>query len=130
MSASKFTAARRAAIIEALERGNTLTHACALAGISRTLVYQWLAKGEAAKDPNSTFRRFAEDVARANATVADEAIGTIRNAMPDDWRAAMTFLERRFPDEFAKRERHEVAGPNDGPITVELVWPTGAEPPR
>lgn len=128
--AGKFTATRRTAIVEALQRGNTLSHACALAGVSRQAVYDWLKKGEATENPNSAYRRFAEDVARANATVADEMIGVIRDAAPDDWRAAMTFLERRFPDDFSKRERHEVAGPNDGPISIELVWPTGAEPPR
>jgi hypothetical protein len=88
-----------------LERGNTLTHACALAGVSRTQVYAWIGKGEAATNADSAAKRFAEDVAPANAIVADEAIGTIRNAMSDDWGAAMTVLERRFPGEFAKRER-------------------------
>lgn len=127
---SKFTAERRKAIVEALERGNTLTHAAALAGVSRDAVYEWLAKGAKATDPASTYRKFAEDVARANALVADFAIGKIRTAMPDDWRAAMTFLERRFPDEYAKRERHEVSGPKGEPVKIELKWPTGAEPPR
>lgn len=127
---SKFTAERRKAIIEALERGNTLTHAAALAGVSRETIYDWLQKGDKATDPASTYKRFAEDVARANALVADHAIGKITSAMPDDWRAAMTFLERRFPDEYAKRERHEVSGPKGEPVKVVLTWPTGTEPPR
>jgi transposase len=129
-ASSKFTAARRKAIVEAIARGNTLGHAAALAGVSRKTVYQWLAKGEAATNPRSSYRMFAEDVARANAQVAEEMIGVIREKAPDDWRAAMTFLERRFPDDYAKRERHEVAGPSDGPIKIEVVWPTGSEPPR
>jgi len=127
---SKFTADRRKAILEALERGNTLTHAAALAGVSREAVYDWLKRGAEAKDPESAYRRFAEDVARANALVADYAVGKIKDAMPDDWRASMTFLERRFPEEYAKRERHEVSGPKGEPIKVELQWPTGSEPPR
>lgn len=127
---SKFTVARCAGIVEALERGNTLTHAAALNGVARETVYAWLAKGEKATDPESTYRRFYEDVSRANALVADFAVGKIKAAMPDDWRAAMTFLERRFPDEYSKRERHEVSGPSGEPIKIELKWPTGAEPPR
>ena len=127
---SKFTADRRKAILEALERGNTLTHAAALAGVSREAVYDWLKRGAEAKDPEPAYRRFAEDVARANALVADYAVGKIKDAMPDDWRASMTFLERRFPEEYAKRERHEVSGPKGEPIKVELQWPTGSEPPR
>lgn len=124
---SKFTAARRNAIIEALGRGHPLRTAAAMAGVDRSTVYDWLERGEKA-GPDSAYRRFYEDVERAQATVVDTALAHIRDAMPDDWRAAMTYLERRFPDEFTKRERREISGPKDGPVEVVVQWP-GAAPP-
>lgn len=129
MAAKKFTSAVRTTIIEAIRTGNTLTHAAGLAGVSRAVVYQWLARGVDAP-AGSAYRQFSEDVEKANAEAASRLVAIVSEAAIDDWRAAMTLLERRFPDEYAKRERHEVAGPNDGPISIELVWPTGAEPPR
>jgi hypothetical protein len=129
MAAKKFTQGVRTTILDALRAGNTLTHSAGLAGVSRAVVYQWLTRGKDAP-AGSAYRQFAEDVEQANAEAAARLVQIVSEAAVDDWRAAMTLLERRFPDEYAKRERHEVAGPQDGPIKVELVWPTGAEPPR
>ena len=129
MPRSKFTAARRKAILEALRKGHTLTHAAALAGVDRDTVYDWLARGAKAADEDSEYRKFAEAYLKANAAIADFAIEKIKAAMPDDWRAASTFLERRFPDEYGKRERHEVTGAAGEPIRVEIAWP-GAPPEK
>ena len=37
----------------------------------------------------------------------------------DDWRAAMAFLQRRFPDRWQKRQATEITGKNGGPIKTE-----------
>jgi transposase len=128
-TAAKFTKARADAIVKALEKGHAFKHACALAGISFTTGYRWLDQGRAGEsDPGKA--KFAERVEEANAKAAEYALGHIRSAMPKDWRASMAFLERRFPDEYTKRERHEISGPKDGPVEIVVTWPTGAEPPR
>ena len=45
--------------------------------------------------------------------------------MADDWRAAMTYLERRFPDRWGRRQRHEVSGPDGGAIAIAGGWDLG-----
>ena len=37
-----------------------------------------------------------------------------------DWRANAWWLERQFPEEFAKAEGHEVSGPDGGPIFLAV----------
>lgn len=123
MQRSKFTQARRDAIVAAIQAGHPIPSAAGMAGLAKATVYDWLNKGE--KEPGGQYGAFAQAVAEAQSQAADFAIGSITRAMPDDWRAAMEFLSRRFPDEWAKRERHEVTGAKGEPIKVELVWPTG-----
>jgi transposase len=125
---TKFTAERRKLIVEALRKGNTLTHAAGLAKISRQAVYDWLQKG--AKQEQGSYRDFLIAVEQAQAESADELVTIVRRAGLDDWRAAMTMLERRFPDDYAKTQRHEVSGPKGEPIKVELRWPSESAPPR
>jgi len=117
----KFTAARRAAVVEALGKGHGLSTAAGIAGIDRRTLYNWLNRGD--KNPEGTYGQFARDCAEAEAKAADVAIGAIAKAMPDDWRAAMEYLSRRRPDEWGKAERHEVTGKAGEPIKVEVVWP-------
>lgn len=124
-TSSKFTAQRRTRILEALRTGHSLTSAAALAGITRQTLYNWLARGE--KSPDGQYGRFAQDVAVASAESADAAIKSVTGAFEDDWRAAMEFLSRRFPDEWGKRERHEVSGPKGEPIRIEVKWPNAPE---
>lgn len=121
---TKFTEARRRAILDALRKGHTLTTAAAFAGITRQTLYNWLQRGE--KAPEGNYGKFAMEVAQASAEAADVAINSVTGAFPDDWRAAMEFLSRRFPDEWGKRERHEVSGPTGEPIRIEVKWPNAA----
>lgn len=123
---SKFTTQRRAAIIEAVAKGHSLTSAAAFGGISKQTLFSWLAKAE--KQPDGQYEQFARDLALASAQAADIAVGAIKAAMPDDWRAAMEFLARRFPDDWSKAERHEVSGPKGEPIKIEVKWPTTGPP--
>jgi hypothetical protein len=63
----------------------------------------------------------------ADAQAEAGAVEAITDAMPDNYQAAVTFLERRHPDRWAKRERHEITGQGGGAIKVELHWPEGPQ---
>lgn len=119
---TKFTAERRKAFVDAIREGLPISQAAARARISRQTAYEWMGRGE--KTPEGQYGAFLEEVQSAMADAAAEALGHWKKAMPDDWRAAMEFLSRRFPDEYGKRERHEISGPEGEPIKVEVVWPT------
>jgi hypothetical protein len=61
-------------------------------------------------------RKFSQSLTRARADAKVGAIAAIRSAMPEDWRAALAFLERRHPQEWGRRTAHEVSGPEGGSI--------------
>jgi hypothetical protein len=123
--ATKFTAARRNRILEALRRGHYLKHAAALAGVGERTVHDWVSRGREAK--SGAYRNFFLAVEEADATAIDSHLEVIEKA--EDPRVSLEFLGRRHPQEFAKVERQEVSGVGGEPIRVELKWPSGPQPP-
>jgi transposase len=112
----------------------------ALAGIDRTTYYDWLKRGARAINdrekgkpipevelPFVDFNRavdwaMAQSVAR-NLKVIDRAAQGVRNedgtfALGPSWQAAMTSLERRFPDDFGRKDRIEHSGDKEKPVEV------------
>jgi len=108
-------------IVDALRLGNYDSTACQYAGISPATFYDWLNRGEAeiarlefseAKgedaimDPNEEpFIDFVIEVKNAMAESEVVAVGYVRSAMKDNWQAAMTFLERKWPDRWGRKDR-------------------------
>lgn len=95
---SKCTAERKQRVLDALKAGNTRRAACIAAGIDQRTLERWQER----------YVGFAADLARAEAESEVALVGFIRNAAAQDWRAALTLLERRWPNDWGKRERIEV----------------------
>jgi hypothetical protein len=106
-------------ILDALRLGVPQSTAVAYAGISRSTYYRWLA---AADDPEASddFRDFrdAVEVARAEAEVRSVAV--IQNASGRSWQAAAWFLERSFPEHWARKDRREITGRAGGPVELTV----------
>ena len=124
-------ATRHEIIVKAVRLGHYKIHAAQLAGISHFTLDQWIARGEgnepgrpccdvgiAVKDmaPDDAekithdciYVRFAHDVRLAEAERINEALEVIRAAPKEslrNWPAAMTYLERRYPEFFGRRDR-------------------------
>jgi transposase len=120
-NAGKFTKERRERILGALRAGLPIRRAAGFAGISAQTLYNWLERG--AKAPEGEYGKFAQAIEQAQAELTQEMLGHITRAAEDDWRASAHVLERRFPDEWGKKERHEVSGPAGEPIKIEVTWP-------
>lgn len=134
--ATKLTDEKFAKVIELVKIGNYATVACVAAGIPVRSYMRYLAKGATVEErvladygddhdfdersPNpydetvisehqwTCFRlRLAMEKAEAEAEAF--AVGTVRKHMPDNWNAAMTFLERKAPRRWKRRDLHEVA---------------------
>lgn len=109
-------------IVDVLTIGSTIQTACALAGISIDSFYRWSKRGarEARKGKTTRYTRFSDAVRKAmamavagyEAVIAEAAKGSpevkrggivIRPAMAPNWQAAMTWLERRQPRDYARR---------------------------
>jgi len=118
-------------IIGALRLGNYVEHAATYAGISRATLYNWLKKGDAARerrdageeldDNEERYARFSEDVDTARAAAIVRNLGIIQQAAQTNWQAAGWFLERTAPQHFGRQIRTELSGPDRGPIQVEVT---------
>lgn len=89
---SKLTPAVQERIVVALKAGNYLETAAAFAGIDRSTLYRWLAKGREAR--SGQFRDFCDAVTAAIAQAEVQAVARISAAAQTDWRAAAWLLER------------------------------------
>jgi Homeodomain-like domain len=87
------------AVVLALAEGNTRTHACAYARISRDTFYRWHAR----------WPKFAQEVEKAEADAMTRAMAQIQKAAQlGTWQAAAWFLERRDPADYGPRARIDV----------------------
>ncbi len=119
-----------------LSEGNYIETAAKIAGISKQTVYNWLKRGQAGEEP---YNLFVDAVEKAQAKAEAVDVANVRKAGkagPQFWAASMTFLERRYPDRWGKRQE-EAAGPRvvvqigvqDSDVKVLIASPTFASPP-
>jgi transposase len=106
----------QAKIVEALAAGNYFNVACEVAGIGERTGYRWLEQGE--QERSGPYQQFWQAVKKAEADAEASALQVVRDAMPQQWQAAMTFLERKFPARWARRERLDARH--------DLSWPRGS----
>lgn len=123
-------------LINYLKVGNYLGTACAAVGISEASYYRWMKEGLGVEDtvsghPDEDDLRdrmiegelvlgltaiqvrswnFRREVQKANALSEAYALAMVRTQMPTQWTAAMTFLERRFPSRWKRREQIDIGG--------------------
>lgn len=96
---SKATEDTIKAILDTLRDGKGRIEACKVGGISHETFMRWLEKVD-----------FADAVKKAEAdgllAMRESALRSIQKAheQRDQWQAAAWLLERKFADEFAKRE--------------------------
>lgn len=91
--------------------------ACQKAGVSYDSLRVWIKKGEAAR--SGEFFDFLNDIKQAEGEAVEELLGTIQDAGRESWQASAWILERRHPEEFARREKTELTGRDGGPIQTE-----------
>jgi len=97
----KLTDEVRRRICEAVRAGTTKEVAAAYAGVSRASLQRWLAKSnEQGAGPH--YRKLAQELRQAEAEAEVHAAAILRRAMPDDWRAAVAYLERRHRGRWSK----------------------------
>jgi hypothetical protein len=116
----KFTSRRKNAILSKMREGHYAKTAAETSGITEQTLYNWLKKGE---DPerHPEHAAFLEAFRKAEASAEEKAIKAIQAAFPDDWRAAMTYLERRHPSRWSKRQNVDVTSEGQPIRTVEVV---------
>lgn len=101
-------------ICEFLRAGNYAEVACASVGVGTTTFYRWL---EEAETRGGLFREFRDAVLAASAEAEMEAVTIIRSVKTPEH--AKWFLERRFPERWGRKERHEPPGDTFGKASSE-----------
>lgn len=120
-------------IVAIVRKGNFRVVAAEACGIGESTLSEWIARGEGRdKDRPQTpeYAAFAAAIKAAEAEAEIAAMAVIESAGLETWQAAAWYLERKFPGRWGKREKHELSGPNDGPIQttgVVILPPEGSE---
>ncbi len=95
-----------ARVAEGVRLGMPFAHAARRAGIGESTFYQWKQRGDAGEQP---FAEFLEAVESAKAECEAKQLQRIqRAARKGNWQASAWLLERRYPDEYGRRDRHTV----------------------
>ena len=100
-----------AILLNALAAGNFLCTAAHLSGLSKQTVYNWIKRGEAGEHP---YDQFLDAYQKASAVAEVAAVAAVRAAGaagPEYWLASQTFLERRFPERWTRRQDREPGPP-------------------
>jgi hypothetical protein len=105
---SKLTESRMEKLIEALRAGAYRIDACRAAGIHYNTLLAWEKKGESEK--SGEYVEFLDVLRRAEAEAAIANVEVITTAaQKGDWRAAAWFLEHKYPERWARREKRQQA---------------------
>ena len=92
----KLTPDRTDIIVQALEKGHSMTSAARLAGLHRDTLNRWMKRGR--KGENGVFSHFYVTVQEALAKSEQKLVELVFNHAEKDWRAAAWLLSRRFPE--------------------------------
>lgn len=111
-------------LLQALQGGNYIEHACAYADLAPSTVYRWLERGRAEKqaqdqgntpDPIETpYIELCEAIEKARASAIVANVTIIQQAARNgQWQAAAWWLERSLPQQYGRRVQAEVSGTVD-----------------
>lgn len=106
-------------ICEYLASGCYVCTACQAVGISETTLGNWRARAAEGEEPYVTF---VEATKEAEAKAELRALALVQKAMPENWAAAMTWMERKFPARWSRGERREVTGAGGGPVAHSIIF--------
>lgn len=116
---SKYTPERVDKILKAIAVGATFGHACSYAGIDHDTFNNWRKR----------YSEFSDAVKEAEGKSVVGWLAKIEKAASDgNWTAAAWKLERRFPEEYGRKEKHEHSGEGGGPITFRVVYEKTTNP--
>ena len=106
-------------ICEYLASGCYVCTACQAVGISETTLGNWRARAAEGEEPYVTF---VEATKEAEAKAELRALALVQKAMPENWAAAMTWMERKFPARWSRGERREITGAGGGPVAHSIIF--------
>ncbi len=118
---SKLAPEVQAKIVQALAGGNYRNVAAGYAGITAKTLIDWMNRGEVdeANDDSTPFRAFRKSVLEAEEKAHVRAVALIQKHAEKDPKAAQWWLERKHPDQWGRKDKLSLEGPNGGPIRTD-----------
>ena len=101
----KLTPVVQKKLLNAIKAGNYITVSARYAGIHPNTFHRWMKRGREAQ--SGAYRKFFEAVKEAETYAEVRAVAIIQQQMEDNWRAAVAYLERKFPKRWSPREKRE-----------------------
>lgn len=121
---SKLTPEIEAILCQAIRAGNYAEIAASYADIDPHTFGKWLHQGQDDVQGNrqTASARLYLAVKRAEADAEVRAVASVASAFPKSWQAAMTFLERKYPHRWGRRDRteHTVTGSVEARVAFYL----------
>lgn len=116
-------------IIESLKMGNYLETAAAFSGIDVVTLRRWIKRGDRElqridekggriRKSEALYVEFCTACKKAMAEAEMRDVLLIYQAAKDNWQAAAWRLERKFPERWSRKDRHEITGKNGGAIEI------------
>jgi len=105
-------------LLPALREGMPKRQACALCGISKTALYEWIEKGEAGEEG---YIEIADAIKAAQAEFVQEGLKKIKKQGESQWTAWAWMFERMFPEEFGKLDKIALTNPK-GDKEAKIIY--------
>jgi hypothetical protein len=103
---TKLTPKVQEKIVSAIRAGNYAHVAAGYAGIGERTFYSWLQSGR--ENKSDLYQQFLQAVKDAEREAEVRAVAMVQKHMADNWQAAMTYLERKFPERWGRRDRLKI----------------------
>lgn len=110
-------------ILRAIREGVPASAAAVAAGVSKATFQRWLARGRkeiSEGSPRSEFQDFCDAIEKGRAEFIRRTVKIVYDAGPSSWQAAMCLLERRDPENFARKS--VIAGDNEKPLGITVTY--------
>lgn len=103
---------------ELIRAGNYYKHVAQYLGIAESTFYRWLQEGEKAK--HGLKREFFEAIKKAEAEAIARNVALIqKSAQEGNWQAAAWWLERRYPEEWGRKDKMDIH--TEGGLVIRIV---------
>jgi hypothetical protein len=104
-------------ICDKIERGVTQKTAALTSGITEHTFHNYINRGK--QETEGIYFQFFQSLKKSQANLKATYEQLIFDAAHKDWKAAMTYLERKYPDEYGRQEKTRVE--HSGQLTIDLV---------
>ena len=123
----------QAELVKMIQAGNYMETAAAFVGISISTMRDWIRRGEREAQrfideprarpikSETPFLEFSAAIKKAQAAAEIRDVIIIGDAARESWQAAAWRLDRKYPEKWGRKDRHEVSGPSGGPVQIEEI---------